>query len=122
MIRKFLLTILFINCLPLFAGEYEDAIKTHDKVFLYVHAQKCNYCKIFEPIYEKLMTNYNKECKFVKVDSGTNYGNNLASKFRIKFVPYVVLVKSKENRGIVINPKCLLEYECSEKILVEFLK
>ena len=54
MIKKILFTLIFSFTLPLFAGEYEDALKNNDKIFLYFYSDECGYCQKFSPLFEKL--------------------------------------------------------------------
>lgn len=121
MLKKILIIVFITICTPIFAGEYEDAIKSNDNVLLYLYAPSCNYCKIFNPNYENFVKIFQKKCKFLKINTETSYGRRLAEQFRIKFVPYVILVKNRESKGIVITPNCLIEYSCSEKILNDYL-
>lgn len=122
MMKRFLLILILILFLPAFAGEYEDALQKYDKIFLYFYTQECSYCKKFEPIFEKISKLYGEKCKFVKVDANSNYGSKLSRSFYLKFVPYVVLVESKKERGLVISPNCLLEYACTGRVVEDFIK
>jgi thiol-disulfide isomerase/thioredoxin len=115
-----LIAILLIK--PSFAGEYEDAISNYEKVLLYLYTPQCSYCSKFEPNYNKLLDVYRNDCKFLKINGETNYGNKLARMFGIKFVPYVLLVEKNKSHGLVISPSCLLEYSCVNNVLSNFVK
>ena len=122
MLKKLLLFLAIIICSSVFAGEYEDAIENHDKVFLYLYTPECGYCTKFSTFFEKLSELYGEKCKFLKIDASTKYGEELAKRFGIRFIPYVIIVEAKKDRGVVINPSCLVEYSCINKIVDDVLK
>ena len=122
MLKKFLLILTLLISIPVFAGEYEDAIKLSDKVLLYLYTPNCNYCNRFAPYYDKLSEIYSGKCKLLKIDATTRYGEELAKRFGIRFVPYVVLVEVKKDRGVVITPSCLVEYSCVNKVVDDMLR
>ena len=66
MLKRLVLILSFLS-LPVFAGTFEDAMKTNNYVFLYLYTSDCGYCKRFLPIYEKLAKT-ETGVKFVKVD------------------------------------------------------
>jgi len=103
MFKKVICFLFLFFILPVFAGEYENALKNNDNVFLYLTMPSCTYCKKFDEIYDKLVNEYGEKCKFLKIDTTTAYGRNLASRFGIKFVPYVVLVESKKDKGTKVT-------------------
>lgn len=122
MLRKILTIMVMFFTLPTFAGVYEDALKSKDYVFLYIYTPRCRYCTLFNPRYEKLSKMYNKNYAFVKVNASDNYGYSLARKFRINGVPYVVLIKSKNNNASHISAECLFNRDCIENALTSFMK
>ena len=122
MIKKILFILLFSLTLPLFAGEYEDAIKNNDKIFLYFYSEECGYCQKFTPLFEKFSSLYNDKCTFLKIDANSRYGRDLALKFHVRFLPHVVLVDTKKEKGLVIIPNCLLQYACTNGVIKEFVK
>ena len=107
---------------PVFAGSFEDALKSSDNVVLYMSSPTCGYCKKFEPIYEKLNHAYGNKCKFVKVDVTTKYGQSLASQVGVRVVPFVMLFKTKQKMMTSIAPECLLDYACISKEVGQFIK
>ena len=114
MLRVFLLLFfLLINC-PTYAGVYEDAIKKHEHVFLYLYTDECGYCNKFNPVYEKLLSKYNGKIGFVKVNTRTPYGAYLGYSFRVRYVPYVVITDSKTRNSTQISTNCILNYKCAE--------
>ena len=122
--KRFLIALTSFICLilPTFAGIYEDAIRDNKKVVLYFYTQSCGYCKKFDPIYNKLLADFSKKCKFVKINADSYYGRNLSKFFGLRFVPYVVLVEQNIDTGIVIAPSCLLQYSCSSNVIDNFVK
>ena len=122
MIRQVLIFLILFFSLPVFSGEYEDALKNYDKIFLYFYTKECSYCNKFQPVFEKISESYKDKCKFLKIDANSYYGMKLAQKFHLKFVPYVVLVESKNDRGLVIIPECLLQYVCTSNVVNDFVK
>ena len=122
MLKKLLLILIFSLILPVIAGEYEDALKNNEKIFLYFYTDECGYCQKFKPFFESFSKIYEEKCKFLAIDGNTNYGKNLAQNFRIRFLPYVILVDVKKENGLVINPDCLQKYSCTNDIIKEFIK
>ena len=122
MIKRFLAIItLFCISLPVFAGAFEDALKSNNNVFLYLYTPECKYCNEFNPIYQKLIKNYGNECSFIKVNAATPYGFGLMKKFRSQYVPFVVVANKKNNSYVNISANCLLDYVCSEKSLKQII-
>lgn len=112
---------MFMFSIPAFAGVYEDALKSKDYVFLYVYTPRCRYCQLFSPKYNKLSKMYDKNYAFVKVDATDSYGMSIARKFNVRSVPYVVLLKSKNNNGARVSADCLAELQCTEKAIRNFM-
>ena len=104
------------------AGVYEDALKQNERVFLYIYTKNCGYCVKFNPVYEKLAKKYGGECKFIKVDANTLYGQSLSRAFGIRFVPYVAITKSRLGQSAIIPPNCLLHFDWSDEIMRSFVK
>lgn len=107
--------------IPAFAGQYEDALRTGQPVLLYMYTKQCQYCKQFESVFEKLVQNYKKEYRFVKVDAESPYGRLLMRDFRAGYVPYVILADSSRQFITSIDPDCLLEYSCAHQRMKDFL-
>lgn len=107
---------------PVFAGEFEDALKTSDNVMLFLSSPGCSYCQKFDPIYRKTKQNYANKCKFVKVDVTTGYGRRLANNFKVMYVPFVILVKSSNKYVMQIDAKCLLDSACVANAMNSFIK
>lgn len=122
MVRFFLCLILLFTINTANAGVYEEALKTNERVFLYIYTKKCGYCVKFNPIYEMLAKKYGAQCKFVKVDGNSSYGEDLIRAFGTRFVPYVVIVNSKKGQSALIPPNCLLHISCSDEIMRSFVK
>ena len=120
MLKRLVLILSFLS-LPVFAGTFEDAMKTNNYVFLYLYTSDCGYCKRFLPIYEKLAKT-ETGVKFVKVDAQTLYGYNLMRNFRASYVPFVILVNSKTKSGAQIPSDCILQLACAQKAIKEFKK
>ena len=122
MIKKFLLISIITLTLSVNAGEYEDALKNNDKIFLYFYTKECGYCQKFTPLFEKFSNIYGEKCIFLKIDANSNYGRDLAFKFHVRFLPHVVLVDTKKEKGLVIIPNCLLQYACTNDVIKEFVE
>lgn len=112
---------LFIT-LPAFSGEYEEALRTHNKIFLYMHTPQCGYCVKFNPVYEKISKKYGDNCKFLKIDANTEYGGTLMRSLRAYYVPYVAMINVKKQTMYSITPKCLLNYACTQDAVEKFIK
>lgn len=113
---------MFIFAAPAFAGALEDAINKNDNVFLYIYTPQCSYCTKFNPNYKKLNSVYGEKCKFVKIDGTTDYGRNLIYAFRASYVPFVILLKSKTKKAVVIQSDCLLNYSCVSQKVNAFIR
>ena len=44
--------------LPAYSGEYEEATRTSEKIFLYMYTKNCSYCVKFNPVYKKISEKY----------------------------------------------------------------
>ena len=122
MLKKVFFSLLLLLFLPVLAGEYEDAFKNNYKILMYLTMPECSYCNKFDKVYEELTISYGDKVKFLKIDTTTSYGKKLAESFRIKFVPYVILIEPKKEKGLVINPDCLLQYTCTENLIKSVLE
>ena len=108
--------------LPSLAGQYEDALKKGDNVFLYLYSSSCSYCIKFDPIYKKLSDTYKDKCKFIKISTSTLYGKSLMKTYRARFVPYVLLINGKSHEAVNLAPACLLKQSCIESYLKDYTK
>ena len=120
-LKKLFIFILLFAGIPVFAGQYEDALRAGQPVMLYMFTKQCQYCKKFEPVFGKLLHNYKKDYRFVKIDAESPYGMLLMRDFRAGYVPYVVLADAKRQYITSIDPSCLLEYACIHQNMKEFL-
>ena len=120
--KKLLLLLSMLFCIPVFAGQFEDAMRTGEPVCLYIHTQYCRYCKQFNPVFDKLVQNHKKRYKFVKVDADSPYGNLLMRDLRAGYVPFVALSDAKRHYFVPIAPSCAIEVACMEREMNEFLK
>ena len=122
MIRFVLCLFSLLIMLSANAGVYEEALKKNDRVFLYIYTQNCGYCVRFSPVYDKLSKRYGAQCKFVKVDADSQYGQGLARSFGLRFVPYVIIANTKIGQAALIPPNCLLHFDCADEIMRSFVK
>ena len=121
--RKIFLTFLSLFIIaPVFAGQYEDALRTGQPVVLYMYTKTCNYCKNFNPIFDKVAQNYKNSCRFVKVDAESPYGSLLVRDMVVGYVPFVSLTNANKKLMYTIEPSCLKDSACFEGELKNFLK
>ena len=120
--KKLAFIILTLICIPVLAGQYEDALRTGNPVCLYLYTKTCKYCKQTNPVFEKMVQNHRKICNFVRVDADSPYGNLLIRDLRVNYVPFVVLADAKRQFFVPIAPSCALDYSCFEKELKDFVK
>ena len=120
MLKKYLIALVAMLILPVFAGDVENAIYSGHNVLLYLYSTDCSYCKMFSKNYDKLSKMYNGQYNFFKKDVATPYGHDLFVRYRGTYVPYVLLIRN--NNAIRISPNCLLEMACVEKELKDFRK
>lgn len=86
-----------------------------------MYAKDCNFCVKFDPIYEKLMQKYDKDCKFVKIDANTEYGNGLMRSLNAYYVPYVSMINNKKQTLQNVTPTCLLNFACMKDAVDKFI-
>ena len=111
--------ILSVIISPAIAGVYEDALKTNDKVFLYLYTPNCRVCRIFNSTYDKLAKE-NKEFGFVKVNADTSYGRHLIIRFKGRYVPYIIMTNSKTKRSVNISHSCVMDDVCLLRAMKSF--
>ena len=122
MLKKLLILISMISlATPVFAGEYETALREYKRFVLYMYTSNCGYCTKFNPIYSKLTSKYAGKCKFVKIDADTEYGATLMHNLEAYYVPYVVMVDSHNKTMHRITPQCLLNYACMQDAVDKFV-
>lgn len=116
MIKKVLLTlwVLLSVFIPVNAGELEDALGKGKDVFLYLYSPECKYCVMFSPKYEQLKKTYASKYTFVKANTQTPYGARLYYKYQAHYIPFVVMINSKQDRVLRISPNCLIDSVCAD--------
>lgn len=107
-----------LSVLPVFAGELETALKNNQDVFLYLYTSMCGTCKRFNPVYENLLNNYGKNYKFIKINAETPYGYNLAVRYNVAYVPFVLLINNKKIWQL--DGSCLVDMRCTTETLNKF--
>ena len=115
---KFLTLLLLI---PAYAGPVEDAIKTSDKIFLYLYTPNCGACKEFNSYYMEYARKYGKDCKFLKINASTQYGARTGMAVGLKYVPWVVLIDSKKKTRKHLQWECLSYHACAIKAIESFI-
>lgn len=121
MLKKFLVILLVGITALVFAGQ-DFTLLEDEKVFLYLYSENCGYCVKFEPIYKNVQKNYQNRIKFVKLDINKPEGRQLAYEFGANYVPFVALLDTRKRTIQQIAPSCLLDYKCSEKNIIKFIK
>ncbi len=122
MIKILLCFISLFLTIPVFAGQFEDAMRNNDNIFLYIYTPQCGYCKKFEPNYKKLVSAFGNKCKFVKLDGNTEYGETIAYKYKAVYVPFVLLINNKTKQTTMVPPHCLTDYSCVSQRVKSFVK
>ena len=121
MIKKLLITICLLIGVQAFAGELENALTQNKNVFLYLYTPECGYCQMFAPRYDKLSKKYDKNYKFIKLNASTAYGWKVFRHYKGHYFPDIVLINSK-NKTAHINPDCLMNDICTERVLTTYIK
>lgn len=116
---KRLVILLYLLCIPAYAGIYDEALKGNKNVLLYLYTSDCRACRSFVNVYDELAKT-NKDFKFVKVDAETKEGLSLMRKFRGYYVPYIVLTNPQSKKSAVIKPYCSMDSLCLERALKNF--
>ena len=104
------------------AGELSNALKNSRRTFLYIYTPECEYCKKFNPVYEKTSKKFNNECKFVKLNAYSIEGFILMQQLKVQYVPFVVMMNNENKKATGIDPVCLLSYDCMDKTVGSFVK
>ena len=120
MFKKLFLTLLLFSVLPVFAGEFEDASISNERIFLYMYTPECSYCQKFEPTYDKLLQKFGKNCKFLKMNAATDYGNAVMQNLNAFYVPFVVLINNQKQTMQRVTPTCLMNYACVKDAVDKF--
>ena len=110
---------LFVTANFACAGSYEDALKKNDNVFLYFYINDCRTCKTFDQIYNSIKKQ-NTDYAYVKVNANTLYGAQLISKFRGRYVPFIILTNSKSGKSVNVNHTCVMDEVCLIRALKSF--
>ncbi len=121
MFKKFVLSLVLLSFISASAGELEDALSKNKNVFLYMYTPECGYCTSFTPRYNKLAKMYDKQYTFIKLDASSMYGYKVFRSYGGRYVPYVVLINSKNDTKSV-SANCLASTECTERTLIKFTK
>ena len=110
---------LYILSLPVFAGEYENAMAGKNNVLLYLYTDECRMCQAYTPFFNKLSQKHT-DVKFVKINANSYDGVRLVRKFGVRYIPFVVLSSPKTKNTSVINPYCSIDELCMERVLKKF--
>lgn len=121
MFRRVLCILALISVLPVFAGVFENAMANNKKIFLYLYKPDCGYCVKFDSIYTKISIKYGNNCKFLKINTDTEYGGKLVQNYNVSYVPYVLLIDNNKHSMNRVTPKCLLNYACVNDALDKFI-
>lgn len=119
MFKKVITTILIAFCMPVFAGELENALANNKNVMIYFYTPQCGSCRIFSPEFDKITQKYNKQFKFIKIDITNPYGHSLFHKYSGRYIPYIVITDSKNNVSTV-EAECLMNAVCTNYTLSRF--
>lgn len=120
MIKRFLLVLIItIYTNICWAGSFEDALKSKNKVFLYFYIPECKTCIAFDKIYDSIKSK-NNDFAYVRVNANTSYGRQLIYKYRGQHVPYIILVNSKTSKSVNINHSCIFDEICLMRAMKSF--
>ena len=122
MFRVFLCILSVFLALPAVCGEFEEATKTYNKIFLYLYTKDCSYCVKFNPVYNIISQKYANNCKFLKINADTEYGGSLMRGLGAFYVPYVALIDNPKRIVSTINPTRLLNKACTYDAMEKFIK
>jgi thioredoxin 1 len=78
-----------------------DVLKSNLPVVVDFYADWCGPCKMIAPIMEELSKEYDGKVKFVKVNTDDN--QELAVRYEVMSIPYVVFFKSGAMQDAVIG-------------------
>ena len=121
MIKRLLCILSMLITLPAFCGEFEEAARTHNKIFLYLYTKDCGYCVKFDPVYKKISQIYGANCKFLKINADSEYGTSLMRSLNAYYVPFVVVIDNDKRVAHSISPTCLLSYSCTQDKMNKFV-
>ena len=122
MLKKIILTLILFSLLPVFAGEYEDALNSGDNIFLYLYTPSCGSCKRFNPIYNKLVAENRDLCRFIKLNANTEYGYKIFKNYKCRYVPNVILIKGDSKQASRMQNHCVHDFRCADDTIKNFFK
>ena len=122
MFKKILITLACLITIPVIAGLVESAKASKPFVFLYLYTPECGYCKKFNPNYNKISQKYNNKFEYLKINANSNYGRTLASSYRVRYVPFVIVINSKTGKGYQLQTSCIVDYACLDEVVSGFIK
>ena len=100
-----------------FANSFNDAIKKGDNVLLYLYTNECHYCKLVSPTFDKIARTNPNKYKYMKINANTREGHEIMNEFGVNYVPFVMIIKSKENKYSNIGVNCLLSFACTNSVV-----
>ncbi len=81
---------------------YSKEVESSDiPVIMDFWAEWCGPCQMMGPVFEELSEDYDGKLKFAKVDVGE--AKEIASKFGIRGIPTLIIVKDREELGRIVG-------------------
>ena len=119
--KKFLILLMVMFSLPVFASEYEKAISQGGNIFLYFYSPTCTSCDKFNPTYYDIQKNH-KEFKYVKINVESNEGIRLIRKYHGYYIPFLIITNPKLHKTVSIPTVCAMNDMCLERVIKSFNK
>lgn len=115
----FLITLLLISALGVFAITFDEANKQSKPIVVMFHMHGCSACKQFMPLFDKISEKHSDNFVFVKEDIDNS---SLAKSLNFKFVPAVFIIEPKTMEAQRIEDDCAWDQGCFEKRLKKYKK
>lgn len=123
-IKYFIIITMLIVFAPLKSNAamiaYETAMKSPKPFALYIYMNGCPYCKMFDPVFEKLSQKYSYKYNFVRAEYRSGIMPQLCQKWNVPGFPFMALMNPKTNSGKRVSLECMNNDDCLIKSLQTF--
>lgn len=99
---------------------YETAMKSTKPFALYIYMNGCPYCRMFDPVFEKLSQKYSYKYNFVRAEYRNGIMPQLCQKWNVRGFPFMALMNPKTNSGKRVSNECLWDDNCLIKSFQTF--
>ena len=99
---------------------YETAMKSTKPFALYIYMNGCPYCRMFDPVFERLSQKYSYKYNFVRAEYRNGVMPQLCQKWNVRGFPFMALINPKTNSGKRVPLDCMNNDDCLIKSFQTF--